>query len=88
MQGYYLDRDSLPHVQRGQQTIIVQCLQPSGTRKSLSQLVKDCLSQNYAVTFKRTHVGKDLTEFTQKSILYHFHPTRLGSVIGTYVTTD
>ncbi len=88
MRIYYLNRESLPHVKRGQQTIIVQCLQPAGTRKNLSQLVEDCLSQNYAVTFKRTHVEKDLTEFTMRSLLYHFHQTRLGSVVGTYVTAD
>jgi hypothetical protein len=88
MQVYYLNRESLPRVKRGQQTIIVQCLQPVGTRKTLSQLANDCLSQNYAVRFKRIHVGKDLTEFTMRSILYHFHQTPLGSLIGTYVTAD
>jgi hypothetical protein len=88
MKVYFLNRESLPHVKRGQQCIIVCCLQPAGTRKTLKQLVSDCLSRDYAMRFKRVHVGKDLEEFTAKSILYHFNIRRLGSVIGTHESSE
>jgi len=88
MKTFFLGRESLPHVQRGQQTTIVHCLQPVGVKKTLNQLVNDCLKEKYERTFKKAHVGQDLKEFTKRSILYHFHPTRLGSIVGTHETTD
>jgi|HubBroStandDraft_4_1064222.scaffolds.fasta_scaffold1045781_1 hypothetical protein len=52
-----------------------------GTKKTLEQLVKECRSRNYKVTFKKEHEGDDVRKFTAKSILYHID--RMGSLIGT-----
>lgn len=81
MTAYFLARSSLPSIQDGQMKIVLMCLQPPGTRKTLEQLVRECLSRNYAVTFKKVHQGDDLVKFTAESILYHLN--RMGSLIGT-----
>lgn len=81
MKVYFLTRSSLPAIQDGQMKIVLLCLQPVGTKKTLEQLVKECLSRNYKVTFKKEHEGDDLRKFTAKSILYHID--RMGSLIGT-----
>jgi hypothetical protein len=84
MTAYFLARSSLPSIQDGQMKIVLMCLQPPGTRKTLEQLVRECLSRNYAVTFKKVHRGDDLLKFTADSILYHLN--RMGSLIGTEET--
>lgn len=61
--------------------IVLLCLEPTGTKKSLEMLVNECLSRNYAMTFKKVHEGQDLMKFTASSILYHLE--RMGSLIGT-----
>jgi hypothetical protein len=80
MKYYFLTRSSLPPIQDGQMKTVLLCLQPVGTRKTLDQLVKECLKRNYKMTFKKVHEG-DLLEFTAHSILYHLD--RMGSLIGT-----
>jgi len=84
MTAYFLARSSLPSIQDGQMKIVLMCLQPPGTRKTLEQLVRECLSRNYAATFKKVHQGDDLLRFTGESILYHLN--RMGSLIGTEET--
>lgn len=84
MRVYFLTRSSLPPIQDGQMKIILMCLQPPGTKKTLDQLVRECLSRNYAMTFKKVHEGDDLLKFTADSILYHLD--RMGSLIGTEET--
>jgi hypothetical protein len=32
---------------------VLLCLEPTGTKKTLDQLVKECLSRNYAMTSSR-----------------------------------
>jgi hypothetical protein len=81
VKSYFLTRSSLPAIQDGQMKIVLLCLQPVGTRKTLDQLVKECLSRNYAMTFKEVHEGDDLLRFTADSIRYHLD--RMGSLIGT-----
>ena len=81
MKVYFLTRSSLPKIQDGQMKIVLLCLQPPGTKKTLDQLVKECLSRKYAMTFKQVHEGDDLRKFTADSILYHLE--RMGSLIGT-----
>jgi hypothetical protein len=81
MKVYFLTRSSLPPIQDGQMKIVLLCLQPQGTRKTISQLVKECLSRNYAMTFMQVHAGDELLRFTADSILYHLE--RMGSLIGT-----
>ena len=81
MKVYFLARSSLPPTQDGQQNTILMCLQPTGTKKTMNELVKECLSRNYSMTFKKVHEGEDLEKFTEKSIEYHFD--RMGSLIGT-----
>ena len=61
--------------------IVLLCLQPPGTKKTLDQFVKECLSRNYAMTFKKVHEGDDLLKFTADSVLYHLD--RMGSLVGT-----
>ena len=82
MKVFFLTRSSLPPRKRGQREIIILCLQPPGTRKSLDRLVDECLSRDYATTFRRPHVN-DLKEFTATSILYHFRQSQMGSLIGS-----
>jgi hypothetical protein len=84
MKVYFLTRSSLPPIQDGQMKIVLLCLQPQGAKKSLDQLVHECLKRNYAMTFKQVHEGDDLLEFTANSILYHLD--RMGSLIGTEET--
>jgi hypothetical protein len=81
MRVYFLTRSSLPSIQDGQMKIVLMCLQPPGTKKTLDQLVHECLSRNYAVTFKKIHAGDDLLKFTTDSILYHLN--RMESLVGT-----
>ena len=81
MKVYFLSRSSIPSIQEGQMKIILLCLQPPGTRKTLEQLVRECLKRNYAMTFKQAHDGDELLKFTADSILYHLE--RMGSLIGT-----
>jgi hypothetical protein len=64
--------------------IVLLCLQPPGTKKTLDQLVRECLKRHYAMTFKQVHEGEDLLGFTANSILYHLD--RMGSLIGTEAT--
>jgi hypothetical protein len=64
--------------------IVLLCLQPPGTKKTLDQLVRECLRRNYAITFKKVHEGDDLWKFTADSVLYHLN--RMGSLIGTQET--
>jgi|HubBroStandDraft_6_1064221.scaffolds.fasta_scaffold12284_3 hypothetical protein len=78
---YFLTRSSRPAIQDGQMKTVLLCLEPTGTKKTLDQLVKECLIRNYAMTFKRVHEGEDLLKFTADSILYHLD--RMGSLIGT-----
>ncbi len=80
MKVFFLTRSSLPSRKRGQREIILLCLQPPGTRKSLDQLVDECLSRGYALTFRHPHVS-DLEEFTATSILYHFRQSQMGLLI-------
>jgi hypothetical protein len=77
---FFLRRSSLPPTQLGQRATILQCLQPPGTKKSLDQLVRECLLRNYHMHFKQDHTGQDLFIFTARSILYHFE--QLGDLIG------
>lgn len=77
---YFLTRESLSSVQEGQRKIILACLSPPGTRRTLDDLVKECLRRGYAATFKQAHTGGDLRIFTAKSILYHIE--RMGSLMG------
>jgi len=56
------------------------CLQPPGTKKTLDQLVHECLRRNYAMTFKKPHEGDDLRKFAADSILYHLK--RMDTLIG------
>lgn len=81
MKVYFLARSSLPSVQDGQMKIVLLCLQPPGTKKTLDQLVRECLKRKYAMTFKQIHEGDELLKFTADSILYHLD--RMGSLIGT-----
>jgi hypothetical protein len=81
MKVYFLTRSSRPAIQDGQMKTVLLCLEPPGTKKTLDQLVKECLSRNYAMTFKQVHEGDDLLKFTADSILYHLD--RMGSLIGT-----
>ena len=81
MKVYFLTRSSLPSIQDGQMKIVLLCLQPPGTKKTLDQLVRECLSRNYAMTFKQVHQGEDLLKFTADSIFYHLN--RMGSLIDT-----
>jgi len=81
MTVYFLTRSSLPAIQDGQMKIVLMCLQPPGTKKTLDQLVRECLSRNYAMTFKKVHEGDELRKFTADSILYHLN--RMGLLIGT-----
>jgi hypothetical protein len=39
MKVYFLTRSSLPTIQDGQMKIVLLCLQPPGTRKTIDQLV-------------------------------------------------
>lgn len=80
MKVYFLTRSSVPPIQDGQMKIVLLCLQPPGTKKCLDQLVRECLSRNYAMTFKKVHRSDDLQRFTADSILYHLN--RMGSLIG------
>jgi hypothetical protein len=86
MKVYFLTRDSLPSTQEGQMKIVLLCLQPPRTKRTLDQLVSECLSRNYAMTFKKIHEGDALRKFTADSILYHLD--RMGSLIGTEETTS
>jgi hypothetical protein len=81
MKLYFLTRASRPAIQDGQGKIVLLCLEPMGTKKSLDQLVKECLSRNYAMTFKKVHEGEELLKFTEDSIRYHLD--KMGSLIGT-----
>jgi hypothetical protein len=81
MKVYFLTRSSRPAIQDGQMKTVLLCLEPTGTKKTLDQLVKECLSRNYAMTFKQVPEGYDLLKFTADSILYHLD--RMGSLIGT-----
>lgn len=81
MKVYFVTRLSLPAIQDGQMKIVLLCLQPPGTKKTLDQLVRECLKRHYAMTFKQVHEGDDLLKFTANSILYHLE--RMGSLIGT-----
>jgi hypothetical protein len=56
------------------------CLQPYGAKKSIDQLVRECLGRNYAATFKQHHEGEDLLATTAESILYHIG--QMGSLVG------
>jgi hypothetical protein len=60
--------------------IVLLCLQPAGVKKTMDELVKECLKRNYAMTFKQVHEGDALRRFTADSILYHLR--RMGSLIG------
>lgn len=84
MKVYFLTRSSLPQIQDGQMKIVLLCLQPQGIKKTLDQLVGECLKRRYAMTFKKVHEGDDLLKFTAHSVLYHLD--RMGSLIGTEET--
>jgi hypothetical protein len=77
---YFLTRSSRPKLQEGQMTVVYMCLEPYGSKKSLDQLVRECLSRNYASTFKQIHEGAALTQQTEISILYHIN--RMGPLVG------
>ena len=84
MKVYFLTRSSLPAIQDGQMKTVLLCLQPQGTKKTLDQLVRECLKRNYAMTFKQVHEGDDVSKFTASSILYHLD--RMGSLVGSEET--
>jgi len=87
MKVYFLSRMSLPpNLKDGQARIILRCLEPPGVRKTMDELVRECLSRNYAMTFKKTHQGDALRKFTESSILYHFG--QMGSLIGVEERAD
>jgi len=63
---FALTRASRPRIQRGQMTIVYQCLEPYPSVHSLEDLVRSCHDRNYASTFKSE------TDI-RKSLLYHLN---------------
>ena len=71
MTVYFLTRESHPKISKGQKTIVLECLQPAGTRKTLDQLVNDCLKHGYAKTLKHPPKPEHLRTEIVFSVLYH-----------------
>lgn len=86
MQVYFLTRASLPETKRGERSAVVDCLQPPGTRRTLDELVSECLKRNYSQHFKQIPKLEHLKMVTARSILYHL--IEMGSLIGTEETTQ
>lgn len=81
MTVYFLTRDSRPEVQRGQRAILFECLQPAETKKTLDQLVSECLRRDYASTFRKAPKPEHLKMETARSILYHL--IEMESLVGS-----
>lgn len=81
MTVYFLSRKSRPNVRRGQQAIVLACLQAAGHGKTLDQLARECLQRGYATTFKQAPRPKHLKMETARSILYHL--IALDDLVGS-----
>jgi hypothetical protein len=86
MQVYFLTRESLPTHQRGERAVVIDCLQPPGARKTLDELVSECLKRDYPQHFKKIPKPEHLKMVTARSVLYHL--IEMGSLIGIGETTS
>ena len=81
MTVYFLTRASSPGASRGQREKVLVSLQPHGKKKTLDELVIDCLKQDYARTFREAPKPEHLKMETARSILYHL--IEMGDLIGS-----
>jgi hypothetical protein len=86
MEVYFLTRESLPEIQSGQRAVVVACLQPPGAKRTLDELVSECLKRDYPKYFKKIPKPEHLKMVTARSILYHL--IEMESLIGIGETTS